>query len=319
MRSIYSSLCLKGKRITVTGGWGFLGRNIAHALRLIGADVAVTGHENYDLRDKKAVREMFQYTRPQIVIHCAAKVGGIGFNKEKPGEMFYDNALMGINVMEGARRYGVQKYVQLGTVCAYPKHTPEPFKESDLWNGYPEETNAPYGISKRMLITMANAYRQQYGLNTITLLPVNLYGPGDHFEKSKSHVIPAMIRIFNEAIRYKEKDVTLWGTGDATREFLYVKDAAQAVVHAVESYDGNEPVNIGSGKSISIRELANLIATKMNYRGKIEFDPSKPDGQPKRLLDVTKAYELFGFEATTSLSKGLDETITWYKECEKYL
>lgn len=310
---------LKGKRVTVTGGCGFLGRNVVRMLRLVGADVAIVQHENYDLRDKNAVRDMFKDTRPQIVVHCAAKVGGIGFNKEKPGEMFYDNALMGINIMEGARRYGVQKYVQLGTVCSYPKHTSEPFKECDLWNGYPEETNAPYGISKRMLITMADAYRQQYGLNTITLLPVNLYGPGDHFEINRSHVIPAMIRKFDEAVRRKDETVTLWGTGEATREFLYVKDAAEAVMHAIEFYDATPPVNIGSGESISIRELAELIAVKMNYHGKIEFDLSKPDGQPKRRLDTTRAHELFGFEATTSLSQGLDNTIQWYKECEKYL
>jgi len=310
---------LESKRITVTGGRGFLGHNIVRVLRLSGADVSAPQHGEYDLREKSAVHSMLKDTDPQIVIHCAAKVGGIGLNKERPGELFYDNAIMGINVMEGASRYGVQKYIQLGTVCAYPKYTPEPFKEEDLWNGYPEETNAPYGVSKRMLITMADAYRQQYGLNTITLLPVNLYGPGDHFESGKSHVIPAIIRKFYEALDKRLSSVTLWGTGQATREFLYVRDAARAIVSALQHYDGAEPVNVGSGQSISIRHLAGEISDKMGYYGEIKFDSSMPDGQPRRQLDTTKAKKLFGFEATTSLSDGLDATIQWYKECAKYL
>ncbi|HXQ33338.1 MAG TPA: GDP-L-fucose synthase [Anaerolineales bacterium] len=310
---------LENKRVTVTGGRGFLGHNIVRILRVNGVEVSAPQHGEYDLREKEAVRKMLSDTDPQIVIHCAAKVGGIGFNKERPGETFYDNALMGINMMEGASRYGVQKYVQLGTVCAYPKHTPEPFKEENLWNGYPEETNAPYGVSKRMLITMADAYRQQYGLNTITLLPVNLYGPGDHFEPEKSHVIPALIRKFHEAVGQGLNSVTLWGTGQATREFLYVRDAARAVVSALQHYDGAKPVNIGSGQSISIHHLAGGIADKIGYYGEIKFDSSMPDGQPRRQLDTTKAKELFGFEATTSLCDGLDATIQWYKECAKYL
>lgn len=310
---------LQDKRVLVTGGTGFLGRNIVRKLREEGADVSVPQHDEYDLRKETSVRWMMQDYEPSIVIHCAAKVGGIGLNKAKPGELFYDNAIMGINMMEEARSFGVEKYVQLGTVCAYPKHTFEPFKEEDLWSGYPEETNAPYGISKRMLITMADAYRKQYGLNTITLLPVNLYGPGDHFEVEKSHVIPAIIRRFSEAIEAKNSWVTLWGTGNATREFLYVKDAADAVVRAVRLYDGDQPVNIGSGESITISGLARLIATKMDYFGDIVFDPSMPDGQPKRRLDVTKARELFGFQATTSLSDGIEKTVKWYKSCEKYL
>lgn len=310
---------LQGKRVVVTGGRGFLGRNIVRALRLCGADILTVHHSMYDLREKDSVRRMFKDTDPQVVIHCAAKVGGIGLNKAKPGELFYDNAIMGINVMEESRIHGVEKYVQLSTVCSYPSETVEPFKEEDLWNGYPERTNAPYGIAKRMLITMADAYSKQYGLNTITLLPVNLYGPSDHFEKEKSHVIPAIIRRFDEAIKTGNKSVTLWGTGKATREFLYVKDAAEAVVLAVRLYDHTFPVNIGSGESISIKSLAQLIAIKMDYNGEIVFDPSMPDGQANRRLDVTLAKELFGFEATTPLSKGLDETIKWYKECEKYL
>lgn len=310
---------LRDKRVLVTGGTGFLGRNIVRELGRHGADVYAPTHNTYDLMNKTDVWRLFEHTLPQVVIHCAAKVGGIGLNKAKPGELFYDNALMGIHVMEESRIHRVEKYVQLGTVCAYPKHTPEPFKEEDLWNGYPEETNAPYGISKRMLITMADAYRKQYGLNTITLLPVNLYGPGDHFEVEKSHVIPAIIRRFHEAIEAKNTHVVLWGTGRATREFLYIKDAAEAIIKATQLYDGDQPVNVGSGKSIDIFTLACHIALKMGYDGEIVFDPSMPDGQPKRELDVAEAKKLFGFEATTSLSDGLDETIKWYKRCVKYL
>lgn len=310
---------LRDKRVLVTGGAGFLGRNVVRELNRHGAEVYAPTRDTYDLMNKTDVWRLFEHTLPQVVIHCAAKVGGIGLNKAKPGELFYDNALMGIHVMEEARIHGVEKYVQLGTVCAYPKWTPIPFKESDLWNGYPEETNAPYGISKRMLITMADAYRKQYGLNTITLLPVNLYGPGDHFEAEKSHVIPAIIRKFSEALEAKNKWVNLWGTGNATREFLYVKDAAEAIVKAVLLYDGDQPVNVGSGESITIAGLAHLIAIKMEYFGDVVFDPSMPDGQPMRELDVTEAKELFKFEATTSLSDGLDETIQWYKRCVKYL
>lgn len=309
---------LKGKRVMITGGHGFLGRNIVRALHKQGVvDVFIPQHSDYDLREKDVAWNAVWKADPQIVIHCAATVGGIGLNKAKPGELFYDNAVMGINLMEASRRYGVEKYVQLGTVCAYPKFTSEPFKEEDLWNGYPEETNAPYGVSKRMLITMASAYRQQYGLNTITLLPVNLYGPADHFDPEKSHVIPAMIRKFHEAIKNNDANVMLWGTGRATREFLYVKDAAQAIVQATALYDGDQPVNIGSGRSISIGALAHMIALKIGFKGDIVFDPTMPDGQPRRQLDVTKAKELFGFEATTTLTEGLDETIEWYKKCVK--
>ena len=310
---------LRDKRVLVTGGTGFLGRNIVRELNRHGADVYAPTHDTYDLTNKTDVWRLFEHTLPQVVIHCAATVGGIGLNKAKPGKLFYDNALMGIHVMEESRIHKVEKYVQLGTVCAYPKYTPEPFKEEDLWNGYPEETNAPYGISKRMLITMADAYRQQYGLNTITLLPVNLYGPGDHFEPEKSHVIPAIILKFHEAIKNGDNKVTLWGTGRATREFLYVKDAAEGIVRALRFYADDQPVNIGSGESIDIFTLACKIAIKMGYDGEIRFDKSMPDGQPKRSLDVTKACELFGFESKTSLSDGLDETIKWFKRCEKYL
>lgn len=306
-------------RVCVTGGYGFLGRNIVRKLREEGADVFIPDHREYDLRDKLSVHRMLFDNAPQVVVHCAATVGGIGLNKQRPADLFYDNAIMGINLMDEVSKWGVEKYVQLGTVCAYPKFTPEPFKEEDLWNGYPEETNAPYGIAKRMLITMADAYRKQYGLNTITLLPVNLYGPADHFEVEKSHVIPAIIRRFHEAIIAKEKLVMLWGTGKATREFLYVKDAAEGIVRAIRLYDGDQPVNIGSGRSISIGALAYMIASKMGYTGDIVFDPSMPDGQPRRQLDVAKAKDLFGFEATTPLTTGLDATIKWYKECEKYL
>lgn len=310
---------LRDKNVLVTGGHGFLGRNIVRALRPYGCWIDVPHHGSYDLRDKKYVDLAFRDIAPHIVIHCAATVGGIGLNKARPADLFYDNAIMGINLMEAAKQYGVEKYVQLGTVCAYPKHTPEPFVETDLWNGYPEETNAPYGVAKRMLITMADAYRKQHGLNTITLLPVNLYGPGDHFEAEKSHVIPAIIRKFSEAIRLERPSVALWGTGRATREFLYVKDAAEGIVRALRFYNGADPVNIGSGKSIDIFTLACMIAHKMGYDGEIKFDSSMPDGQPLRRLDVSMARVLFGFEARTSLEIGLDETIKWYKECEKYL
>lgn len=310
---------LQGKTVVVTGGMGFLGRNVVRALRPYGCDIVTPQHGTYDLREKDDVRRMFDETDPQVVIHCAATVGGIGLNKERPGQLFYDNAIMGIHLMEEANLHHVEKYVQLGTVCAYPSETVEPFRERDLWEGYPEETNAPYGIAKRMLITMADAYRKQYGSNVITLLPVNLYGPGDHFEKEKSHVIPAIIRRFDEAIKADDKSVTLWGTGKATREFLYVKDAAEAIVRATRFYDKEFPINVGSGHSIRIDNLAELIAIKMKYYGEIKFDPSMPDGQAKRRLDVTLAKELFGFEATMPLTDGLDETIKWYKACERFL
>lgn len=309
---------LKGKRVMITGGHGFLGRNIKRALVPHSVETFSPNHYYYDLREKSEVQRAFNFD-PQIVIHCAATVGGIGLNKARPADLFYDNAVMGINILDEAAKRHIEKYVQLGTVCAYPKFAPEPFKEEDLWNGYPEETNAPYGIAKRTLITMADAYRKQYGLNTITLLPVNLYGPADHFEPEKSHVIPAIIRKFREAMKTGVNTVTLWGTGQATREFLYVKDAAEGIVRAIQLYDGDQPVNIGSGQSVSILKLAGMIADKMQYYGEIKFDPSMPDGQPKRRLDITKAIDLFGFAAATSLSEGLDETIKWYKSCEKYL
>ena len=308
-------LDLKNKRIAVTGGKGFLGGHIIDRLKLIDAhDVVSIDHSYFDLRSSRDVRTMFGLYRPEIVIHCAAKVGGIGLNKAKPGELFFDNAIMGMLLMDEACRRGVEKFVQLGTICSYPKDPPIPFVEEDIWEGYPEETNAPYGISKRALITMGQAYRKQYGFNVINLLPVNLYGPRDHFDLETCHVIPAMIRKFDGAVKSGAATVTFWGTGNATREFIYAKDAARAIVAATEHYDKPEPVNIGTGIDIPIRSLALMIAEKMGYKGEIHFNADMPDGQPHRRLDISKAKREFDFEPRWSLDEGLDKTIEWYKE-----
>jgi GDP-L-fucose synthase len=306
-------LDLKDHRIAVTGGSGFLGSHVANALRARGcSDPIVPRKAKYDLTDQEQVRRFYADHRPEIVIHLAAVVGGIGANRENPGRFFYDNLMMGALTMEHARLAGVKKYVAIGTICCYPKFTPVPFREEELWNGYPEETNAPYGLAKKMLLVQAQSYRQQYGFNAIFLLPVNLYGPLDNFDPSSSHVIPALIKKFVDARETGAREVEVWGDGSATREFLYVDDAAEAIVRATERYDGAEPVNLGAGFEISIRELAGKIATLTGFRGQITWDSSKPNGQPRRSLDVTRAQSLFDFRARTTFDRGLTNTIDWY-------
>jgi len=300
-------------RTLVTGSSGFLGRHVVEELRARRCRQIITpGHHDYDLVDGEDTRRMLNDTRPNLVIHLAAKVGGIGANRAHPADFFYDNLMMGAQLMHESWRMGIGKFVAVGTVCAYPKHTPVPFRESDLWDGYPEETNAPYGLAKKMLLVQAQAYREQYGFNAIYLLPVNLYGPGDNFDPADSHVIPALIRKFVEAKERRIPSVDVWGTGRATREFLYVGDAAEGIVSASERYDGSEPVNIGSGMEISIRELATLIAQIVGYNGQLAFDQSKPDGQPRRCLDTSRAEEWFGFRAQTEFASGLQHTVDWY-------
>ena len=301
---------LSGKRIVVTGGAGFLGSHLVE--RLGCSRIFVPLYPECDLTRPEAVERLFQQHRPEILIHLAAVVGGIGANRQNPGRFFYENARMGIQLIEAARRYGTEKTVVVGTVCAYPKFTPVPFREEDLWTGYPEETNAPYGIAKKVLLVQCQAYRQQYGMNAIYLLPVNLYGPRDNFDLDTSHVIPALIRKFLEAQEQGQRHVTLWGDGSPTREFLFVKDAAEAIVLATERYDKPEPVNLGTGQEISVRDLASKIASLTGYGGEILWDTSKPNGQPRRCLDVTRAEREFGFRASTPLDQGLRETIAWY-------
>ena len=306
---------LKTKRIVVTGGAGFLGSYVVRALQKSGcAQIAIPRSNQYDLRDIDAVRRMYADTRPDLVIHLAARVGGIGANRENPGKFFYDNLMMGVQMIEVGRQTGLEKFVCIGTVCAYPKHTPVPFREDDLWDGYPEETNAPYGIAKKALLVQLQTYRQQYGFNGIYLLPVNLYGPGDNFDPASSHVIPALIKKCVDAVRSGAPSIDVWGTGSASREFLYATDAAQAIVLAAERYDGAEPVNIGAHREITIRELVTLIAELTGFTGEIRWDTTKPDGQPRRCLDTTRARELFGFAATTDFREGLRETIRWYQD-----
>jgi GDP-L-fucose synthase len=301
-----------GASVMVTGGAGFLGRHVVRLLEARGARVFVPRSADYDLRDRERVRSVLQVARPDMVIHLAAVVGGIGANRAHPGRFFYENATMGIELMEQCRLAGVGKFVGVGTVCAYPKYAPLPFREDDLWNGYPEETNAPYGLAKKMLIVQAQAYRDEYGFNAITLLPVNLYGPGDNFDPRSSHVIPALIRKFVEARLQRAPSVTAWGTGRASREFLYVEDAAEGIVLAAERYDAAEPVNLGAGCEISIAELARTIARQCGYEGEIAWDATQPDGQPRRMLDTSRARDRFGFEARTSFDEGLRRTIDWY-------
>lgn len=305
---------LQGKRIVVTGGAGFLGRHVCQELAQHDpAEVIVPRSSVYDLRDRLAVRCMLHESRPDLVIHLAAVVGGIGANRVNPGRYFYDNAVMGIEIIEQCRAFNVDKLVLVGSICAYPKFTPVPFREEDLWNGYPEETNAPYGLAKKMLLVQAQAYRQQYGMNAITLLPVNLYGPEDNFDLEASHVIPALIRKVVEAQHERRDSIHVWGTGQASREFLFVRDAAQGIVRAAAHYDGGEPVNLGSGQEVTIAELAHLIGELSGYHGRLLWDSSRPDGQPRRCLDTTRAWKAFGFRAQTSLREGLLETITWYR------
>ncbi|MGA7673144.1 MAG: GDP-L-fucose synthase [Nitrolancea sp.] len=298
-------------RIVVTGGNGFLGRHVLGELASRGyVRVSAPSSVECDLRDRDAARRAVD--GPEIVIHLAARVGGIGLNLERPGELFFDNAIMGIQLMEEARLAGVQKFVTVGTVCAYPKETLTPFSEDDLWSGYPEETNAAYGLAKKMLLVQGQAYRRQYGFNAIYLLPANLYGPGDHVDPSRSHVIPALIRKFQRAMKNRDRSVDVWGTGSVTREFLHVQDAARAIVLATERYDGGAPVNLGTGREISIRELAETIADVMGYTGDIVWDRSRPDGQPRRRLDTSRAKREFGFEARIDFAEGLRRTVEWY-------
>lgn len=299
----------------VTGGAGFLGTSVVAKLRARGAEpVYVPRSRDYDLRDRDAVVRMMEDYRPDYLIHLAAVVGGIGANRANPGKFFYDNAIMGIQLLEEARRFGIHKTLVVGTICAYPKYTEVPFREDDLWEGYPEETNAPYGLAKKMLLVQAQAYREQYGMNIIYLLPVNLYGPGDNFDLESSHVIPALLRKFVEARESGEEYVTAWGTGKPTREFLYVDDAAEGILLAMERYDKQEPVNLGSSEEVSVRELTAKIRELVGFKGDVKWDPSMPDGQPRRKLDTTLARQEFGFEAGTQLDVGLRRTAEWFEQ-----
>ena len=304
---------LANKRICVTGGAGFLGSFIQESLKKRGVtDIFIPLRKQYDLIEVSDIRRMLSDAKPDVIIHLAANVGGIGANMEHPAEFFYDNLMMGVQLIHESWKAGVEKFVAIGTICAYPKYTPIPFKEDDLWNGYPEETNAPYGLAKKMLLVQSQAYRKQYGFNSIYLLPVNLYGPRDNFNPKSSHVIPALIHKCYEAKLNHTTEVVIWGDGSPTREFIYAGDAAEGIVMATEKYDGPEPVNIGSGMEISIKDLAELIARLIGYEGKLVYDTSKPNGQPRRALDVSRAREYFGFTAKMSFEDGLKQTIDYY-------
>ncbi len=305
---------LQGKRVLLTGGAGFLGRVVTGELEARGVgEIIVPRSAKYDLTEQDAVRDLYRDSRPEIVIHLAAEVGGIGANRANPGRYFFANMAMGLHVIEEARANQVEKVVQVGTVCAYPKFATVPFREDDLWSGYPEETNAPYGIAKKSLLVMLQAYREQYGLKGIYLLPVNLYGPGDNFDPESSHVIPALVRKFVTARDQGDPEVVAWGTGSASREFLYVDDAARGIVMATEHYEGQEPVNIGTSHEITIKDLVELIGRLTGYEGTIRWDTTKPDGQPRRKLDTSRARELFGFDAAIGLEEGLRRTISWWE------
>jgi GDP-L-fucose synthase len=303
------------RRVVVTGGAGFLGSHVVERLKERGArTVFVPRSPEYDLRREDAGARLYRDARPDIVIHLAAVVGGIGANRENPGRFFYENLVMGAHLIEEARRHGVEKFVALGTICSYPKFTPVPFREEDLWNGYPEETNAPYGIAKKAMLVQLQAYRQQYGFNGIYLLPVNLYGPRDNFDPGSSHVIPALVKKCVDAVKDGSETITVWGTGRATREFLYVEDAAEGIVLASERYGGADPVNLGAGFEITIKDLAEKIAGITGFTGRLIWDSTKPDGQPRRALDTSRAEALFGFRAKTSFDDGLRKTVEWYLE-----
>ena len=303
----------ENKRVLVTGGAGFLGSHVVDKLRARGcSQIVVPRSTEYDLCDKDAIATLLHEAKPHLIIHLAAVVGGIGANRQHPGKFFYDNAIMGIQMIEQARRFGVEKFVCVGTVCSYPKYTPVPFKEVDLWEGYPEETNAPYGLAKKMLLVQLQAYRQEYAFNGVYVVPVNLYGPRDNFDLETSHVISALMRKCVEAKRQGESHILAWGSGEVTREFLYVEDAAEGIILAAERYEQSEPVNLGSGQEIKIRDLANLIREVAGFQGTIEWDTSRPDGQPRRCLDTTAAWQAFGFRAATPLRDGLAKTMQWY-------
>jgi len=303
------------KQITVTGGAGFLGRFVTENLkRYEGVEVFVPRSRDYNLIEKADILRMLDDSRPELIIHLAAIVGGIGHNQKNPGQFFYDNLMLGAQLMEYARLRGVKKFVAVGTVCAYPKFTPVPFKEDNLWNGYPEETNAPYGLAKKMMLVQSQAYRQQYGFNSIFLLPANLYGPGDKFDPETSHVIPALICKCLEARRKGSDFIEVWGSGNASREFLYVEDCAEGIVKAAALHDESDPINLGNGREVTIKDLVETIARLTNFHGEIRWDTGKPDGQPRRQLDTARAFERFGFRAQTSLEDGLQRTISWYEE-----
>jgi GDP-L-fucose synthase len=301
------------KRVVVTGGAGFLGSFVLDKLGARGYEnIIVPRSKKYDLRDQEAIVRLYRDAQPQVIIHLAAVVGGIGANRSNPGRFFSDNAVMGIQMMEYARQFGVEKFVALGTICAYPKFASVPFKEEELWNGYPEETNAPYGLAKKMMLVQAQSYRSQYGFNAIYLLPVNLYGPRDNFDLESSHVIPALIHKCVEAKDTNREQIVLWGDGSPTREFLYVEDAAEGIVLAMERYDGSEPVNLGTGEEISIRDLAQMVAEEVGYSGGIVWDSTKPNGQPRRCLDTSRAQKYFGFRAQQGLREGIAKTLAWF-------
>lgn len=306
---------VRGRRILVTGGAGFLGRKVCAMLKARdAAAVFVPRRKEYDLTQAEDVRRVYDDARPDVVLHLAAEVGGIGANRANPGRFFYANMAMGLHLIEEGRLRGLAKFVQVGTICAYPKFTPVPFREENIWDGYPEETNAPYGVAKKSLLVMLQAYRQQYGFNGIYLLPVNLYGPYDNFDLETSHVIPALIRKCEDARTAGREEVPCWGTGAASREFLYVDDCARGILQATERYDGEAPVNLGAGREITIRDLAELIARLTGFTGRLIWDPTQPDGQPRRCLDTHQAKERFGFTANTTLEDGLKETIAWYRQ-----